>query len=282
MNRIYRSILAYFALGVVGTALPSAQAQNALAVEGDGGVMNIGALTGFLSALQSNAAPQTGYMNYKSIATSATVTLNQATLPGGIAGSTLLMTGSTATALTFDSTQNIVAAIPGAFVGQTSMMMIANASTATVTATVGDANTTLSGTTTTVTLALRPYQIKVTNLPAPGLVQGVAAANTPGAAATNTTTTTAAVAGQTASLTTVSTVIPVASATGIIANASWLQVTLANGTVMNGLVTNISTLNITIAAVSPTGVTSGAAVSVWNPQVTITGMFSITGAALIA
>ena len=296
MLRFLKALFAYFRFSFVGTGPSSFIAQPGTgaaptgnAIEANGGLNNIGGIAAFLLAMQANAAPLTGYMNYASIATAATVTLNQATLPGGIGSATILWTGATATAATFDSTQNIINALPGAQVGMTSMMLWANSSTATVTATAGDANTTLSGTTTNITLALRPYQIKVTNLAAPHpTIPNTAHPNSPGAASTNTTTTTAAVAAQTPTATTTTVVIPVTSATGIIANQSVLSVVMSNGLVLNGLVTNISSLNITInlpnlaVGASTFPIASGATVYVWNPKVTITGMFSITGSALTA
>jgi hypothetical protein len=290
LSSIVKMLAAYLRMGIVGTA-PSSfvnqpaspAAQNAGAIETQGASDNVAGQAAFLAALQANAAPQTGYVNYKSIATAASITLNAAALPGGIAGALILWTGATGTALTLDSTQNIINGIPGAFVGQTSILTMVNASTATVTPAAGDANTTLSGTTTNITLAMRMYQILVTNLASPSpTTPNTPSINAPGASSTNTTTTTAAVAAGIPSATNTTVVIPVTASTGMIANQSVLQVVQADGSVVNGLVTAINTLNITISAVNLKPINSGASVYVWNPRVTITGMFSVTGAALTA
>lgn len=288
---IAAALAEYLRIGIVATSPSSFTSQpqtiptGALAIETQGALDNIGAQAAFLAALSNNAAPQTGYTNFKSIATAASVTLNAANLPGGIGGATVIWTGSTATAATFDSTANIIAGIPGAYVGLTTTFFFANASTQTITPAVGDANTTLSGTTTNVTLALRAYQLKVTNLAMPSLTTpNVASSLAPGATSTNTTTTTAAVAAGIPTLTTTTVVIPVAASTGMIAGQSVLQVVQADGSVFVGLIPTggISSLNITVNGVNPKAINSGASVYVWNPQVTITGMFSITGAALVA
>lgn len=281
----------YLRIGIVGTTPTSFASQpqtiptGPLAIETQGASDNIGAQTAFFAALVNNAAPQTGYSNFKSIATAASVTLNAATLPGGIGAAWVLWTGSTATAATFDSTANIIAGLPGAHVGMTTPFFFANASTQTITPAVGDANTTLSGTTTNVTLALRAYQLAVTNLAQPSLTTpNVASSLAPGATSTNTTTTTAAVAAGVATLTNTTVVIPVAASTGMIAGQSVLQVVQADGSVFVGLIPTggISALNITVNGVNAKAINSGASVYVWNPRITITGMFSITGAALVA
>jgi len=272
-------LFAYLRPGILGTGASSfgssnPSAPNAASIEANGGIMSIGGLTGYLASLQANAAPQTGYLNYKQLASGTTVTLNQATLPGGIAGACVVMTGSTATALTLDATQSIINALPGAFVGQTFPFIVANPSTGAQTLTVGDANTSLAGTTTAASTTVRFYQGLITNLAAPGTTPAAPSANAPGAAPSNTTTTTAAVAAAVPSLTTVSSVIPVTASTGMIANQTVLQVTQSDGSVINGLVTNIASLNITIGAVNTKPILSGASVSVWNPKVTVTGMFT--------
>lgn len=290
LARFMKCLFAYFRLRFVSTGPSSfigqpgtGAAPSAASVETQGAVWNENSMSAYFAALQANVAPQTGYQNYKSIATAATITLNAATLPGGIGGALILWTGATGTALTLDSTQNIINGLPGAFVGMTSLLSMSNASTATVTPAAGDANTTLSGTTTNITLAMRQYQIKVTNLAAPSLTTpNVAHPNAPGAVSTNTTTTTAAVVAGVPSLTTTTVVIPVTASTGMISGQSVLQVVQADGSVVVGLITNISTLNITISNVNLKPINAGASVYVWNPQVTITGMFSVTGAALTA
>lgn len=251
----------YFFPRVVG--LPTAPN----AIEFNGGIPNLGGMVSVLNSLQQNSAAQSsGLGNYKSVSAAANFVFNAATVPGGIAGTIVLASGGAGVNGTLDATQNIVAAIPGAYVGQTALLVLANANTGTITMVVGDANTTLAGTTTCLTVAMRWYQIKVTNLAVPGA---------PGAAATNTTTTTAAVAGATATTTLTTTVIPVTASTGMIANASVLVVTNTDGTTFQGLVTAINTLNITVAGVNAKNVASGATVAVWNPAVTVTGMFAL-------
>jgi len=293
--KLINLLLAYLRCGIVGTA-PSSFVQQPFnpaapaaggptGIEAQGGLNNIAAVAAFLTALAANVAPQTGYVNYASIATAASVTLNAATLPGGVGGALVLWTGATATTATLDVTQNIINALPGAFVGMQATMVFANSSTATVTLAAGDANTTLAGTTTNVTLAMRMYQVKVTNLASPSLTTpNVNSPNAAGAVSTNTTTTTAAVAAGVASLTNTTVVIPVTASTGMIANQSVLQVVQSNGSVFVGLIPTggISGLNITVNGVNPVSILNGASVYVWNPRVTVTGMFSITGSALVA
>lgn len=261
LKQLVKALESYFFPDIGLAALP--------AIEYDGNSANNGSLQQVLSVIQQVSSPATGYQNYKSIATSSTVTLNAATLPGGIAGATVAMTGSTATALTFDKTDVIMAAIPGAYIGMTFPFNVANVSSATQTATVGDANTTLAGTTTVTAVSFRAYQGKVTNLAVPGA---------PGAASTNSTTTTAAVAAQVPSTTVTTTVIPVTASTGMLAagsGGSVLQVVQTDGTLFTGAVSAINSLNITVSAVNTKAIASGAAVTVWNPTITITGMFAI-------
>lgn len=252
---------------VVGSGSGATPPTAVSGLEQNGGIPNNGALLGMINTLQQNAAAQSsGLGNFTSVSAAANFTFNAATVPGGIAGAVVFTSGGAGVNGTLDSTSNIVAAIPGAYVGQTAVMVLANANTGTVTLVAGDANTTLSGTTTCLTVAMRWYQVKVTNLAVPGAL---------GAAATNTTTTTAAVAGATASTTLTTTVIPVTASTGMIANQSVLVVTNTDGTTFQGLVTAINTLNITVAGVNPKNVASGASVAVWNPKVTVTGMFAL-------
>jgi len=288
---LFSVMSSYARMGVLSVAPSSFTSQpqtfvaGPLAIEAQGANDNLGSQAAFFAALVSNAAPQTGYCNYKSIATSASVTLNVANLPLGIGAAIVLWTGSTATTATLDSTANIIAGLPGAYVGMQTPFWFANASTQTVTLAVGDANTTLSGTTTNVTLALRGYQLTVTNLAQPSLTTpNVASPLAPGATSTNTTTTTAAVAAGTPSLTTTTVVIPVAATTGMIANQSVLQVVQTDGSVFVGLIPTggISGNNITVNGVNAKPIASGASVYVWNPKITVQGMFSITGAALVA
>lgn len=250
-----------------------------MAQEFNGAVQNIGSSANLFAQVEAYSMPGGGYCNFAAVNGAANVTLNAATVPGGIHASVMRISGGAAINATLDSTLNIVSAMAGAsaFVGQTSTFRIANANTGTVTMVVGDANTTLSGTTTVVTVNFRDYQIKITNLtPANGINSTIPA----GAAATNTTTTTAAVSVPAAGSTSV--VIPVTASTGMIANQSVLGVTMTNGQIAYGLVTNIATLNITISVVPTYPIASGATVSVFNPQVTVTGMFAMGTTGVIA
>lgn len=251
-SKIRTIISALFGLYVVSVG------QTAASIEENGGVINNGALIGFLTGLLNNSAPVTGSWNYATLANAAGQTWNAANVPGGIAGNVLLRSGAAGVSDTTDTALNIVSAIPGSYVGMTSLFIVANTNSGTLTVVAGT-NVTLAGTTTIVATGARFYQVKVTNL-----------ANylAPGAAATNTTTTSSAVAPTTGSA-----VIPVTSATGIIVG-SQLVIGVGTAAFIAGTVTNVASNNITIAPNVGVTIPALATVSVYNTTVTLTGMFS--------
>lgn len=267
-------LLRFLSLAAVGTA-PQAAAQpgGPSGMEYDGAAPNLGGFAAFLAALQASAAPQTGQWNYAALANASGQTWSNANLSGfNIPSLVMLRSGAAGVSDTTDTALNIAAAIPNPYVGQTALLVLGNANTGTLTVVAGT-NVTLGGTTTTATLAMRLFQIKITNL-ANYLLAG--------AASTNTTTTSAAVATSTPGT---APIIPVTSATGIIVGSQLVVWTGAAGTsapYVVGTVTNVSSTNITIAANVANAIPSGANVSVYNTAVTLTGMFAITGAALTA
>jgi len=265
---MHRRLLSFLRPGVIPT-FPTAVAQpgGPSGMEMDGAVPNNAAFAQFLASLQLAGAPQYGQWNYAALANAANQTWNAAALSGfNGPGLIILRSGGAGLSDTTDTALNLVAAIPNGYIGQTALTILGNANTGTLTMVAGT-NVTLGGTTTTATLAMRLFQWKITNL-----ANYLAA----GAVATNNTTTTAAVAAGTNPA-----VIPVTSATGIIVGS---QLVVGAGTAYQvvGTVTNVSSLNITIAAAISTPIPSGAAVAVYNAAVTLQGMFAITGAALTA
>lgn len=258
MKHLFRGFLAYMFPGAIGLT------PTAVGIEYDGAAPNIGGLVGLFNQLQSNGSSQAGQWNYVTDAT-GTGTWSAAVVPTGIVSTTILQSGQAAITKTTDTASAIIAAgFPGAFIGQTGFFQVANTNSATLTVAAG-AGVTLVGTTTVITVALRQYQLKITNLANPAA---------PGAASTNTTTTTAAVAVNTLG-NVASVVIPVTASTGMIANSSVMQVLQANGTLFTGLITAINTLNITVSGTNLQPINSGATVTVFNNAVSLTGMYQI-------
>lgn len=257
MKRLLSSLARYFVPGVVG--LTPSPVDSSF----DGAVMNTGSLISLLNQLRDNGAPQTGQWNYVTDAT-GTGTWSAAVVPPGIASTVLLQSGQAAITKTTATASLIIGQIPGAYIGQTALFVVANTNSGTLTVAAGT-NVTLAGTTTVLTVSVRLYQIKITNLANPDAV---------GAVATNTTTTTAAVASSATTGVFTSVVIPVTSATGIIVG-SVLQVTQTDGTLFTGTVSAVNTLDITVLGANDVAIASGAAVSVFNNTLTLTGMFTV-------
>lgn len=149
--------LALMGLGVISTTTQPT------ALENDGAVINNGALVGFLAQILTNGAPYTGNWNYATLANAAGQTLNSTNIPGGLAGTVILRSGAAAVTDTTDTAANIIASIPGAYVGMTGLLVIANTNSGTLTIAAG-AGVTLAGTTTVLTAGVRFYQIKITSL----------------------------------------------------------------------------------------------------------------------
>lgn len=127
-------------------------------LEQNGAVNNDGALTTYIQALQNNAAPNAGNVNFATSA-AATITLTN------LAGLTQMLTNGGAVTVTLDNAPNVVAAIPGPFNGMTFPMQIAvNAATTVAAPTVTNTGITLSGTTTVTTGGFRNYRGTITQL----------------------------------------------------------------------------------------------------------------------
>lgn len=247
----------------IGTAAPNVPA-TANAVEQDGGIFNNAALATYLAAIQKNGAHAfQGFPNFFNVDGASGVTLNSTNLPTGLPGTMIRRSGAAGVSDTLDTASNIIAGMPGAFVGQTFNTLIVNINSGTLTIVTG-VGITLAGTTTVVTVAGRMYQGQITNLANPAL---------PNTTSTNTTTTTAAVAANSSQASPTS-VIPVTASTGMTANSSFLQWTYTDGTTGYGKITAISTLNITVAAVLTKAIASGAAIAVYNDKITFTGCFA--------
>lgn len=228
----------------------------------------------YLSALAAAALPGTGSCIYSPVTNASTtaLTLNTTNCPNGIINATVVTSGGSANTNTTDTATNIIKNFwPNAFVGATAPINVANLNSGTMTL-AGGTGVTISGTATTVTLANTFWQAKITNLANPAL---------PGAVATNTTSTSAAVAANSTQAAP-SSIIPVASATGIVANASYLRWVNSDGTTTYSLVTAVNSLNITVQDPIPKAVLSGAVVTVYNNAITITRMYSCVTATLAA
>lgn len=257
MIRLIRRLASFFAPGAVGLVPSPVDA------DFNGAVMNLGSLITQLNQLRDNGAPVTGQWNYVTDAT-GTGTWSSAVVPPGIASTVLLQSGQAAITKTTATAPLIVAQIPGAYIGQTALFIVANTNSGTLTVAAG-AGVTLAGTTTVLTVSVRLYQIKITNLANPDAV---------GAVATNTTTTTAAVPSSATTGVFTSVVIPVTSATGI-SVGSVLQVTQTDGTLFTGTVSAVNSLNITVLGANGVTIASGASVAVFNTTLTLTGMFTV-------
>jgi hypothetical protein len=110
----------------------------------------------------SNENSPGGLPSYTTVdaeATSATVTVTASKILGGIIS---YAAGAAASAWTLDSAANIVAAVPGCFVGQTLYFSIVNLSGNTITVGAG-ASGTLVGTATVLTLVSAIFAVRLTN-----------------------------------------------------------------------------------------------------------------------
>lgn len=262
MNRLSAAIRSYLALRVIGQ-LP--------AIQQEGNINDAAGTQAYLRALALAAAPVSLGVNYSTVTNSGTsaLSLTPANCANGIVNAILVASGGSANTNTTDTATAIINGYwPAAFVGATSLLLIANLNSGTMTL-AGGTGVTITGTATMVTTALAYWQAKITNLANPAL---------PGAVATNTTTTTAAVTNN-AGVNNPTSVINVASATGINANASYLQVTNTDGTTSNYFVTAVNSLLITVAGNIGKNIANGAAVSVFNNTITLTRMFVTTAVA---
>lgn len=262
---LHRSIREYLALQVLAQ-LPTLPVQGNI-IDGPGGAA-------YLRALALAAAPMTVPIRYSPVTNASTtaLTLSAANAAEGIVNAFVVTSGGSANTNTTDTATNIINGFwPNAYVGAVAPCYFANLNSGTMTL-AGGTGVTISGTATLVTLALGVFRAKITNLADPTQV---------GAVATNTTTTSAAVTNN-AGVNNPTSIINVASATGVIANASWLQVVNTDGTTSNYFVTAVNSLALTVLGNINKNIASGAAVSVFNNAITITRLFSTVTAILAA
>jgi hypothetical protein len=255
-------------------AIASAPALGGLPVLGaEGNIVGAAALTAYLGAMQRGLSLANPSINASAVTNASTtaLTLSAANCAQGLINAIVVTSGGSANTNTTDTATNIIALFwPGAYVGATALLTIANLNSGTMTL-AGGTGVTITGTATTATLANTFWQAKVTNLANPSVV---------GAVATNTTTTSAAVSTTTGTGT--AGVIPVASSTGMIANASYLTWVNTDGTTSQSQITSISSLNITVADPIAKPIASGAAVSVFNNAISFTRLYSCVTATLAA
>lgn len=127
-------------------------------MEFNGGIPNSGALMGMVQALANNGAPQFGWVNYGTNSGSSVTLTN-------LAGLTQVVTTGGACTVTLDNAPNVVAAIPGPFLGMKfPMTIVTNAATTIATPTVTNTGITLAGTTSVVAAGMRSYQGQITQL----------------------------------------------------------------------------------------------------------------------
>ena len=262
MKRLWVAMRSYLNPGIVA-GLPTIQQQ---------GNINDGAsMQAYLGALSRGAMPVSSGINYSTVTNASTtaLTLTPANCANGILNAWLVASGGSANTNTTDTATAIINGYwPNVFVGATSPLVIFNLNSGTMTL-AGGTGVTITGTATIVTTAAYFGVVKCTNLANPTLS---------GAASTNTTTTTSATANN-AGQNNPTSVINVTSATGINANASYLQVTNTDGSLSNYFVTAVNTLAITVAGNINKNIASGAAVSVFNNTLSITRACVVTAVA---
>lgn len=266
MNRRQLASLlrSYFALGTIG-GLPTLQPS--------GNIVEAPNLVAYLGALQQNASLANPKINYSAVTnvTTGALALTPANCANGIVNALVVCSGGSANTNTTDTATAILAGYwPGAYIGATALFLDVNLNTGTQTL-AGGTGVTASGTLTIPTLAARWLILTCTNLANPSSV---------GAASTNSTTTTAAVATTIGAGT--AGIIPVAASTGMIANASFLKWTNADGTTSQSMVTAINTLNITVADPISKAIASGAPVLVYNNALTMVSVCSTVTAIMAA
>lgn len=262
MKRLSLAIRSYLYAAIVGQ-LP--------VVQQEGNINDAAGMQAYLSALSRGAMPVSGGINVSTVTNASTtpLTLTPANCANGILNAWLVASGGSANTNTTDTATAIINGYwPNVYVGATSALMIFNLNSGNMTL-AGGTGVTITGTATMVTTALGYWVVKCTNLANP---------TQPGAVATNTTTTTSATANN-AGINNPTSVINVASATGINANASWLQVTNTDGSTSNYFVTAVNTLAITVAGNVNKNIASGAAVSVFNNTISITRAAVVTAVA---
>ena len=265
MNRLVAAIRKYLYAGIIGQLAP-------LTVLGD--LPDGPSTAAAFNALALAAAPQVIPHRASAVTNASTtaLTLTPANASEGIVNASVVCSGGSANTNTTDTATAIINGFwPNAFVGARAVMDLVNLNSGTMTL-AGGTGVTITGTATAVTLAWVRFRATITNLANPTL---------PGAVATNTTTTGSATANN-VGVNNPSSSINVASATGINANASWLQVVNTDGSTSNYFVTAVNTLAITVAGNIGKNIANGAAVSVFNNTITFLRLFSTVTATMAA
>lgn len=263
MNRrpLFAALRSFFDLSIIGQP-PTLPVLGNL-IDGPGAAA-------YLNFLLANAAPLNLGLAYSAVTnvTTGALALTPANCAEGIVNATTVCSGGSANTNTTDTATAIINAYwPAAYVGATALWTNVNLNTGTQTV-AGGTGVTGSGTLTIPTLAIRWFRLKITNLANPAL---------PGSVSTNSTTANGAVANN-AGINNPTSVIVVTSATGIIANASYLQVVQTDGTVATYFVTGVSSTSITVAGNINKNIASGAAVTVFNNAIQLLSMYSIVTA----
>lgn len=157
LNRLLSLLLPQAAsLALFPTATNQAVGANGL--EFNGGQMNDGAMINALQALSNNAAPQWGSVGFQTYS-GTTLTLTN------LAGQVIRLTAGAAVTVTLDNAINVIANIPGPFLGMTfPVTLVGNAATTVATPTVTNTGITLAGTTTLTSGGSRFMQGQITQL----------------------------------------------------------------------------------------------------------------------
>ena len=250
-------------------------------LEVDGNLVPASSLTAYFAGTNSLISPYNINVNYSAVTnvTTGALALTPANCAQGVINAIIVCSGGSANTNTTDTANNIVNTYwPGAAIGAQSILTVANLNSGTMTL-AGGTGVTITGTATTVTLANTFWSVTCTNLANPQLANG---ALTPGVVATNTTTTSAAVAVNSGQSSPTS-VINVASATGIQnGGGTYLGWVATNGITYYSLVTSTSSTAITVAGPIAVPIANGAAVSVFNSAITFKRMYSTVTAVLAA
>ena len=241
-------------------------------IEVDGALFNIGAITSLIAAFSQTAAPVTLNPNYAAVSSASAATYNVATVPTGIANTSILRSGGAGLTDTTDLAYNIVNGIPGAFVGMTFPFLIVNTNTGQLTLAAGS-GVTLAGTTTVPTSGgARWYQGKITQVTTASgyVVAGI----TGGTYSQSGNLVTLTLTGNTASAPTVGQAIQLTATSGALGTLNsaqwWPIVSVASATsfVVFNPVSQTTSGNVT------TFTTGTVAPNVFSPLVTLTGMFA--------
>jgi len=246
------------------------QGLQAVALEQNGGILNNAAVVAAIQALGNNGMAAANDVNFNTSA-AASLTLTS------IANLELLLTNGGAVTVTMDNCPNIVAQIPGAFLGQKFPVTIACiAATSVAAPTVTNTGITLSGTTTVAANSYRRYRGQITQLyAATAQIQPLTAGTTfTSIAQIGSTNLYTLTLGTNAITTTVGNLIYLAVTAGTLP-AGWYPIYSA-GTTSIVIALPPSGTAWTATAVS-TMVQPTTAPNTLAPLITLTGLYTVTG-----